>query len=138
MSEGDSGSTDLTFTVTLSAASDGEVSVDYAEGTGGTAESGSDYTALAASSLTFAAGDTSRTITVSVTGDTEDEPDETVTVELSNAANATIGTGTGTGTITDDDEPVSEEPTPEEPVSTDPTLSIDSPTVSEGTPARRT
>ena len=132
VAEGDSGSTDLTFTVTLSAASDGEVTVDYAEGAGGTAEAGSDYTALAASSLTFAAGDTSRTITVSVTGDTEDEPDETVTVELSNAANATIGTGTGTGTITDDDEPVSEEPTPEEPVSPDPTLSIDSPTVAEG------
>ena len=103
VTEGDSGATDLTFTVTLSAASDREVTVDYAEGTGGTAAAGSDYTALTASSLTFAAGDTSKTITVSVTGDTMDEPDETVTVELSNAANATIGTGTGTGTIADND-----------------------------------
>ena len=103
VTEGDSGSASLNFTVTLSPASAGEVTVDYAEGTGGTAVSGTDYTAPASGTLTFAAGDTSGTITVSVTGDSTDEPDETVVVTLGNASGATIGSGTGTGTITDDD-----------------------------------
>ena len=103
VAEGDSGSASLTWTVTLSPAGTEAVTVDYAEGTGGTAESGTDYTAPASGTLTFAVGDTSRSITVSVTGDTTDEPDETVVVTLGNASGATIGTGTGTGTITDDD-----------------------------------
>ena len=103
VTEGDSGSASLNFTVTLSPASAGEVTVDYAEGTGGTAVSGTDYTAPASGTLTFAAGDTSKTITVSVTGDSTDEPDETVVVTLGNASGAVVGSGTGTGTITDDD-----------------------------------
>ena len=118
VNEGDSGSANLTFTVTLSAASGQQVTVDWAEGTGGTATSGTDYTAITGGTLTFAAGTTTQTIDVSVTGDTADEADETVVVTLSNAANATIGTATGTGTITDDDEA--------------PTVSIDSPSVMEG------
>ena len=121
VAEGDSGSTNLTYTVSLDAESDKEITVAYAEGTGGTAgtaTAGTDYTALASGTLTFAAGETSKTITVSVTGDTTDEPDETVVVTLSGAANASIGTGTGTGTITDDDG--------------EPSLSIDSPSVAEG------
>ncbi len=118
VTEGDSGSTNLTFTVTLSAASGRQVTVDWAEGTGGTATSGTDYTAITGGTLTFTAGTTSRTFDVSVTGDTTDEADETVVVTLSNAGNATIGTATGTGTITDDDAA--------------PTVSIDSPSVTEG------
>ena len=94
------------------------MTVDWAEGTGGTATSGTDYTAITGGTLTFAAGTTSRAFDVSVTGDTTDEADETVVVTLSNAANATIGTATGTGTITDDDGA--------------PTVSIDSPSVMEG------
>ena len=103
VTEGDGGQTDLTLTVSLSAASDDPVTVDYADAGTGTAASGADYTALTAGTLTFTAGDTSETITVSVTGDTTDEPDETVVVTLSGAVNATIGTASGTGTITDDD-----------------------------------
>ena len=118
VTEGDSGATNLTFTVTLSAASGQQVTVDWAEGTGGTATSGTDYTAITGGALTFAAGTTSQTLDVSVTGDTTDEADETVVVTLSNAANATISTASGTGTITDNDDA--------------PTLSIDSPSVSEG------
>ena len=116
--EGDAGSVSLTWTVTLSAASGRAVTVDYADAGTGTATPGTDYAALAAGTLTFPAGATSRELTVSVMGDVLDEPDETVAVTLSNAGNATIGTATGTGTITDDDGALS--------------LSIDSPSVSEG------
>ena len=105
VTEGDDGAANLTFTVTLSAASTQQVTVNYAEGTGGTATAGTDYTTLTAGTLTFAAGATSQTITVAVTGDTTDEPDEPVVVTLSSPTNATLpdGGASGTGTITDDD-----------------------------------
>ena len=117
VTEGDSGSTNLTFTATLSAASVQQVTVDWGPGTGGTATSGTDYTAITGGTLTFTAGTTSQTFNVAVTGDTTDEADETVVVTLSSPTNATIATGTGTGTITDDDGPA---------------VSIDSPSVTEG------
>ena len=120
MTEGDSGTATLTFTVTLNAASGRQVSVAYAH-TGGTATSGTDYTALSAGRLTFAAGTTTQTIDVTVTGDATDEADETVVVTLSAPANATLATAAGTGTVTDDDDA--------------PTVSIDSPSVTEGTGA---
>ncbi len=118
VTEGDSGQVNMTFTVTLSGARSGSSSltVDYAQ-TGGTATSGTDYTAVTSNTLTFATGVTTQTFTVSVTGDTTDEADETVVITLSNATTATgISTATGTGTIRDDD----------------PKFSIDSPTVTEG------
>ncbi len=93
----------LRFTVSLSAASGRQATVAYAR-TGGTATSGTDYTALAAGTLTFAAGTTTRTIDVTVTGDATDEPDETVVVTLSTPTNATLATAVGTGTIVDDDD----------------------------------
>ena len=117
VTEGDSGSTTLTFTATLSAASVQQVTVAYADATTGTATSGTDYTAITGGTLTFPAGTTSQTFDVAVTGDTTDEVDETVVVTLSSPTNATIATATGTGTITDDDGP---------------TVSIDSPSVTEG------
>ena len=104
VTEGDSGSVTLTFKVTLDVVSSKSVTVNYAEGTGGTATSGTDYTAVASDILTFAAGDTSKDIEVTVTGDALDEPNETVVVTLSSATNASISTATGTGTITDDDD----------------------------------
>ena len=103
MSEGDSGSAHLTFTVSLSPVSGRQVTVNYAEGVGGTATAGTDYTALPAGTLTFAAGATSRTIAVSVTGDTVEEGDETVVMTLRSPTNAVLGTATGTGMIMDDD-----------------------------------
>ncbi len=104
VTEGDGGSVNLVFTVTMSPASSSQVTVNYAR-TGGTATSGTDFTALAASTtLTFAAGETSKTITVSVTGDTINEADETVIVTLSGASGADIDTASGTGTITNDDQ----------------------------------
>ena len=104
VAEGATGTTpSLEFIVTLSAASGKVVTVGYADATSGTATSGTDYTAITAGTLTFAAGVTRDTIAVSVTGDDANEPDETVIVTLSNASNATISTATGTGTITNDD-----------------------------------
>ena len=101
--EGDSGSASLRYAVTLSAASGRRVTVRYADAGTGTATSGTDYTALAPGTLTFAAGETGKTISVSVTGDTGDEPNETVVVRLSGASGAAVATASGTGTITDDD-----------------------------------
>jgi hypothetical protein len=66
------------------------------------ATAGSDYLA-ATGTVTFAAGQTSATITVLVLGDTLHEPDETFTVVLSSPVGLTIGTGTATVTITNDD-----------------------------------
>jgi len=116
VTEGDSGSATLTFTVSLSPVIGRQVTVNYAEGVGGTATAGTDYTALPAGTLTFAAGETSRTIAVSVTGDTVEDGDETVVMTLRSPTNAVLGTATGTGTIMDDDasppRPNDEEPPP--------------------------
>lgn len=103
ITEGNSGTVNMTFTVTLSQASASAVTVQYATADG-TAIAGSDYTA-ASGTLTFAAGQTSKTITVAVRGDTVAEATETFRLLLSNAAGATIAAGTGTGTITDNDQP---------------------------------
>ena len=89
------------MTVTLSAASGKEMTVDYAN-IKGTATAGSDYTATSGT-LTISAGDTTGTIGVTVLADTLDEANETVTMTLSSASNAQISDATGTLTITDDD-----------------------------------
>jgi hypothetical protein len=104
--EGNSGTTDLTYTVTMSRPSGSAVTIDY-QTTGGTATPGTDYTAIAAAqTLTIPAGSTSGTIDVSVNGDTTVEADETVIVTLSNPSpNTAIASGTGVGTIIDDDGP---------------------------------
>ncbi len=101
MLEGDSGTLGAVFTVTLAPTGTQVVSVNYAT-VDDTASAGSDYTA-ATGTLTFNVGETEKTITVSVLGDTVDEPDETFTLTLSNPANAELIDGTGLGTIVDDD-----------------------------------
>ena len=88
----------ISFTVTLDEAASDTVTVDYAT-SDGTATAGSDYTA-ASGTLTFDAGTTSKTISVSMADDETDESDETFTVTLSNASGADLGTSTATGTIT--------------------------------------
>ena len=100
--EGATGAT-LTFQVYLRPAHTAQVTVAYADAGTGTATSGTDYTALTAGTLTFAASDTIQTIPVSVTDDSDDEQNETVIVTLSSATNATISTAQGTGTIIDDE-----------------------------------
>jgi len=115
VTEGNAGTTTLTFTVTLNAASGQTVTVNYATADG-TAVAGTDYTA-ASGVLTFAPGVTSQTINVTVTGDTVFEPNQTLFLNLSAATNATITDNQGVGTITNDD--------------TAPTLTIGDVTVSE-------
>ena len=88
----------LDFVVTLNRAASGTVSVDYAT-SDGTATAGADYTA-ASGTLSFAAGETSKTVSVPVVNDAHDEGSETMTLTLSNATGAVIADGQATGTIT--------------------------------------
>ena len=101
VAEGDSGTRNLAFTVTLSKASTTTVTLNYTTANG-TATAGQDYTA-ASGTITFAPGVTSQVITIAVLGDTAVEPTETFTVTLSNASGATIADGSAIGTITNDD-----------------------------------
>src|SRR5262249_1448747 len=100
-----SGTRILAFTVTLSVPSDQPVTVAYATANG-TASAGSDYQA-ATNTLTFAPGETSKTITVLVNGDRVGEPNENFFVNLRGATNATIADGQGVGTIVDDEPRIS-------------------------------
>ncbi|SFV69726.1 internalin, putative [hydrothermal vent metagenome] len=106
LTEGDSGSTPMNFTVTLSAAAPaGGVSVTYAT-SDGSATAGSDYNETNGT-LTIPEGDTNGTITVSIYGDTDVEtPDENFTVTLSNPTNALLLDDTALGVIVNDDEMV--------------------------------
>jgi hypothetical protein len=101
LSEGDAGTSNATFTVTLAPASGKSVSVDYAT-TDGSATAPSDYSS-AGGTLTFSPGQTSKSVDVVVKGDNGWEPDETFTLDLSNASNAGLSDGQGLGTITNDD-----------------------------------
>ena len=116
--EGDSGSADMTFTVTLAKAVAEAVTVNYAT-SDGTAIAGRDYTAVSNGSVTIAAGNTTAEFTVSMTGDETDELDETFNVTISMpepepdlngggsgepvAAITGGDTATAVGTILDDD-----------------------------------
>ncbi len=102
VTEGNNGTIDATFNVTLSAASSQAVSVTYSTADG-TAAAGSDYTGVPATVLTFDPGETSKPITVTVLGDTAGEPNETFFVNLSSPTNAVLGDAQGTGLINDDD-----------------------------------
>jgi uncharacterized repeat protein (TIGR01451 family) len=107
VTEGNSGTTNLTFTVSLSSVAAAPVTVNWAT-SDGTAVNPSDYTA-ANGTVTFAPSDLSESIVISINGDLVFEPNETFTVELTTpSANATISDPSGTGTITNDDlQPIS-------------------------------
>ncbi|TWA62002.1 endoglucanase [Azospirillum brasilense] len=89
--------TDAVFTVKLSQAYNQTVTVDYATADG-TAKAGSDYLATSGK-LTFAAGETTKTVAVKVLSDDVVEGVETFNLKLSNPTQATISDGTGVGTI---------------------------------------
>ncbi len=102
VTEGNAGTTNLVFTVTLGSALATQSTVHYATANG-TATAGSDYTA-ANGTLTFLAGETSKTVTVAVNGDLTAEDNETLTLNLSGASAGTgIRQATGTATIFNDD-----------------------------------
>jgi hypothetical protein len=103
INEGDAGTTAATFTVSLSAASGKTITVNYATADGTATTADNDYQGLSGS-LTFAPGETSKTVTVSVNGDTAFEPSETFFVNLTGAVNATLADGQGQGTIVNDDD----------------------------------
>jgi len=104
VTEGSSGTVNATFQVTLSAPTSQQVTVTFSTGNG-TAMAGTDYVGTSGT-VTFNAGETSKTITVVVNGDTINEPNETFFVNLSNPVNATIADGQGLGTIINDDTPL--------------------------------
>jgi hypothetical protein len=99
--EGDTGTTDFTFTVTRSSNS-GTDSVSYAV----TGAQATDFAGgiLPSGTVTFLKGETSKVITIHVVGDTTFEQDESFAVTLSDPSkNTSIATGTATGTIQNDD-----------------------------------
>jgi hypothetical protein len=77
------------------------VSVNYATANG-TAKAGEDYTAKSGT-LTFAAGETSKTITIAVKGDSKKEANETFFLNLSGALGAVVEYGQAVGNILNDD-----------------------------------
>ena len=91
----------LAFAVSLDRAPSSTVTVDWAT-SDGTATAGADYTA-ASGTLSFAAGETAKTISVTVLDDAHDDAGETLTLRLSNAAGAHLADDTATGTITNSD-----------------------------------
>src|SRR5262249_43330750 len=102
VSEGDAGTTALTFTVTLSAPYTRTVTVPYATADGSATTADDDY-AASSGTLTFAPGETSRPATLQVNGDTKYEPGETLPVVHGSPSRATLADGTGVGTIGNDD-----------------------------------
>jgi len=92
-----------TITVKLSSPSATAVTVDYAT-SDGTATTGEDYTA-ASGTLSFAAGETTKTFAIPITDNTLNENNETVNLTLSNpTGGAALGEPSQTTlTINDDD-----------------------------------
>src|SRR5262245_15529170 len=123
VTEGNAGTKTATFTVTKTGATEVTATVQAATANT-TATAGSDYVAVSLTTLTFLSGDTTKTVVVTINGDTPYELDETYVVDLSNASNATISDNQGLGTITNDD--------------TAPTFAIDDVTVTEGNAGTKT
>jgi|GEM_PF-376245 len=101
ITEGNNGVSYVSFTISLSFAPTGPVTVNYATANG-TAIAGSDYVA-SSGQVSFAAGETSKTVSVPVIGDTRPENAEAFTLTLSSPTGATLGDSSGTATITDND-----------------------------------
>ncbi|CAN7752285.1 malectin domain-containing carbohydrate-binding protein [Variovorax sp. LjRoot84] len=107
LNEGNSGSTAFTFTVSRTGSTAGASTAAFAvTGSGANPATAADFTGgvFPTGTVSFAAGETSKTITVNIAGDSTVEPSEDFTVALSNpSAGTTIGTAAATGTILNDD-----------------------------------
>jgi Ca2+-binding RTX toxin-like protein len=102
VTEGSSGAVTMLFTVTLSSPSSGAVEVDLRTSPG-TATKLQDFV-MHAGTVKFAAGQVTKTFSVTVNGDTTPEPDETLLVDITAVrGNAATGDGHAVGTIADDD-----------------------------------
>jgi hypothetical protein len=101
--EGNSGTTQATFVVALSAPTSQSVSFSFAT-SNGTATAGSDYISTSGA-VTLAPGEVEKPVVVLVNGDTVDEVQETLFLDISNVQNATVNSSRGTGFIVDDDGP---------------------------------
>ncbi|MFK7818047.1 MAG: Calx-beta domain-containing protein [Planctomycetaceae bacterium] len=94
----------VTLTIARTGGSDGAVSVQYAT-QNVSANAGQDYTSRSGT-ISFADGESSKTVTVPIINDTSDEPNETFRVNLSSpGGGASLGASTSTITIVDNDEP---------------------------------
>ena len=91
------------MTINLDTHSSKEISFNYATADG-TAIAGTDYTATEGT-VTFAPGETTKTITVDINADNLDEIDEAFSLNFDNAVNVSIPNSSATVTITDDDNP---------------------------------
>jgi hypothetical protein len=100
VTEGNSGTKVITFTLNLGAAPSEAITVNYQTLTTGTATSGEDFVADAGV-VTFVAGQSVATVSVTVNGDTAFEANETVLVKFTGTRLA--GEVTATGTINNDD-----------------------------------
>lgn len=101
--EGNSGTTNATFTITSTlAAPAGGITVDATSADDTATTVDSDYSPILINATILPAM-TSTTVTVQINGDTKIESDETFFVNLSNAVGATIDDAQGVGTITNDD-----------------------------------
>ena len=81
--EGDSGTVDALFVVSLSRAASQTVTVDFSTADGSATASDHDYVP-ASGTLTYLAGETYKTVAVQVNGDTKEEANESFLFELSN------------------------------------------------------
>ena len=107
ITEGNSGTTNAVFTVSLSSAVDTAITLDYTTANGTATTEDNDYTAIPTTTLTFNPGETSKTITVAVNGDNQVELNETFFLNLSNlqtnGSNVTLADNQGQGTINNDE-----------------------------------
>jgi VCBS repeat-containing protein len=103
--EGSSGVSQMVFDVTRLGDTSGITTVDWAT-SDATATSGIDYIA-ASGSVSFAPGETHKTVSVEIHGDTVDEAHETLFVKLLNPVGGSIADATGIGTILNDDSTIS-------------------------------
>ena len=89
------------FTVSLSSVAASSLSVDYTT-SNGTALAGSDYTSVS-STLNFATGEQTKTVSVTIIDDSDTEASESFSLTLSNPVNVTLGTSSASVSITDND-----------------------------------
>jgi uncharacterized protein (TIGR03437 family) len=105
LSEGDSGTKEAMFTVSLSASANGPVTFDIVTEDNTATVADNDYIARSLTSQTIPAGSVTYLFAVTVNGDPKLETDETFFVNLSNVFGASVADAQGAGTIQNDDRP---------------------------------